>query len=118
MNNISVQLRKSIHANPDTLKSLQGGGQSEKDLLKAAKTQNIHELDMALRELLIMEPDEIKRAIEFRKRKIDKEIDEPEGRQIQLEASRLLKRNICIIIFCLLVVLTVTSACYSHIKNW
>ena len=32
----------------------------------------------------MMEPDEIKRAVEFRKRKIDKELDEPEGRQIQI----------------------------------
>ena len=71
-----------------------------------------------MRELQMMEHDEIRKAIDFRKRKIDKEIDEPEGRQIQIEASRLLKRKTCTIIFCLVLILAVVGAIYSHFKDW
>lgn len=62
-----------------------------------------------------MEPDEIKRAVEYRKRK---EVDETEGRQIQHQASQLLRRKICTIIFILIIIIVVIAAGYTHMKVW
>ena len=68
-----------------------------------------------LQDLHIMEPDEIKRAVEYRKRK---EMDETEGRQIQHQASQLVRRKIFTIIFFLFVIIVVIVAGYTHMRAW
>ena len=68
-----------------------------------------------LQDLHIMEPDEIKRAVEYRKRK---ELDETEGRLIQYQASQLVRRKICTIILFLLIIIVVIVACYTHMQEW
>lgn len=79
---------------------------------------NINELEAALRDMNLMEPDEIKRAIEYRKKKIDKEFDEPEGRQIQAQASEIVQKRYCTMIFSLIVIVILIGFSYTSIKAW
>ena len=83
--------------------------------LKPGSFMNHQQLERVLQDMHIMEPDEIRKAVDYRKRK---EAEEIEGRQIHNQASMCIRNKICTIIFCLIIIILIVVGCYTHIKVW